>query len=52
MLLGVDGVCFVGHGASGPRAYRSAIRTLVQFVEKRVNEHIREEIEADHDSAA
>jgi glycerol-3-phosphate acyltransferase PlsX len=51
-LLGVDGVCFVGHGASGPRAYRSAIRTLVQFVEKRVNEHIREEIEADHDSAA
>jgi glycerol-3-phosphate acyltransferase PlsX len=51
-LLGVDGVCFVGHGASGARAYRSAIRTLVQFVEQRVNEHIREEIEADHDSAA
>jgi len=51
-LLGVNGVCFVGHGASGVRAYRSAIRTLVRFVEQRVNEHIREEIEADHDSAA
>jgi glycerol-3-phosphate acyltransferase PlsX len=51
-LLGVNGVCFVGHGASGPRAIRSAIRTLARFVEQRVNEHIREEIEADHDTAA
>jgi len=51
-LLGVDGVCFIGHGASGVRAFRSAIRTLTRFVEQRVNEHIREEIEADHDSAA
>ena len=51
-LLGVNGVCFIGHGASGPRAIRSAIRTLVRFVEQRVNEHIREEIQSDHDSAA
>jgi glycerol-3-phosphate acyltransferase PlsX len=51
-LLGVDGVCFIGHGASGPRAFRSAIRTLARFVDQRVNEHIREEIEADHDTAA
>jgi glycerol-3-phosphate acyltransferase PlsX len=51
-LLGVDGVCFIGHGASGPRAFRSAIRTLARFVDHRVNEHIREEIEADHDTAA
>jgi glycerol-3-phosphate acyltransferase PlsX len=51
-LLGVDGVCFIGHGASRARAFRSAIRTMVRFVEQRVNEHIREEIEADHDSAA
>jgi len=51
-LLGVDGVCFVGHGSSGPRAVCSAIRTLSRFVELRVNEHIREEIEADHDSTA
>ena len=51
-LLGVNGVCFVGHGSSGPRAVCSAIRTLSRFVELRVNERIREEIEADHDSAA
>ena len=51
-LLGVNGVCFVGHGSSGPRAFCSAIRTLTRFVELRVNEHIREEIEADHDTAA
>jgi glycerol-3-phosphate acyltransferase PlsX len=51
-LLGVNGVCFIGHGSSGPRAFRSAIHTLTTFVEKRVNEHIREEIQSDHDSAA
>jgi len=51
-LLGVHGVCFIGHGASGPRAFRGAIRTLITFVERRVNEHIREEILSDHDSAA
>jgi len=51
-LLGVDGVCFIGHGSSRARAFRSAIRTMVRFVEQKVNEHIREEIQADHDSAA
>jgi glycerol-3-phosphate acyltransferase PlsX len=51
-LLGVNGVCFVGHGSSSPRAIRSALRTLSTFVEQRVNEHIREEIQADHVSAA
>jgi glycerol-3-phosphate acyltransferase PlsX len=51
-LLGVNGVCFIGHGSSGPRAFRSAIRTLTTFVEQKVNEHIREEIQSDHDSAA
>lgn len=51
-LLGVDGVCFVGHGSSRARAVRSAIRTMARFVEQRVNNHIREEIGADHVSAA
>ncbi len=51
-LLGVNGVCFIGHGASKARAIRSAIRTMTRFVEQRVNQHIREEIEADHDTAA
>jgi glycerol-3-phosphate acyltransferase PlsX len=51
-LLGVDGVCFIGHGSSGPRAFKSAIRTVTAFVENRVNQHIREEIESDHETAA
>jgi glycerol-3-phosphate acyltransferase PlsX len=51
-LLGVNGVCFVGHGSSSPKAIRSAIRTVTSFVELRVNEHIREEIEADRETAA
>jgi glycerol-3-phosphate acyltransferase PlsX len=51
-LLGVDGVCFIGHGSSRARAFRSAVRTLARFVENRVNEHIRDEIQADHVTAA
>jgi glycerol-3-phosphate acyltransferase PlsX len=51
-LLGVNGVCFIGHGSSKARAFRSAILTLTRFVENRVNEHIREEIQADHVTAA
>ncbi len=51
-LLGVDGVCFIGHGSSRARAFRSAIRTLTTYVERKVNEHIREEIQADHVTAA
>jgi len=48
----VDGVCFIGHGSSRAKAFRSAILTLARFVENRVNEHIREEIQADHVTAA
>jgi len=51
-LLGIDGVCFIGHGSSRAKAFRSAIRTMTRFVENRVNEHIREEIQADHVTAA
>ncbi len=51
-LLGVNGVCFIGHGSSRAKAIQSGIRTVVRFVEQRVNEHIRQEIEADYGSAA
>ena len=47
-LLGVNGGCFIGHGASGPRAFRSAIQLMTNFVERKVNEQIREEILSDH----
>jgi glycerol-3-phosphate acyltransferase PlsX len=43
-LLGVDGVCFIGHGRSSPRAVRSALRSSATFVEQRVNDHIRENL--------
>lgn len=51
-LMGVNGVCFIGHGASGRKAFFSAIRTMTKFVEQRVNEHIREEILSDDVTAA
>ena len=51
-LLGVAGVCFIGHGSSKSKAFRSAIRTMTRFVEHRVNEHIKDEIQADHVTAA
>lgn len=51
-LMGVNGVCFIGHGASGSKAFHSAIRALATFVERRVNEHIREEILSDDVTAA
>ena len=51
-LMGVNGVCFIGHGASGSKAFHSAIRALTTFVERRVNEHIREEILSDDVTAA
>lgn len=43
-LLGIDGVSFVCHGKSKPRAIRSAIISTCNYVERRVNEHIREQL--------
>ena len=39
-LLGVNGVCIIGHGASSPTAIRNAIRVATEFVRHQVNEHI------------
>ena len=47
-LLGVNGVCYIGHGRSNPRAVRSAIRGVATYVEQRVNDHIRESLRAIH----
>jgi phosphate acyltransferase len=43
-LLGVDGVCIIGHGRSNPAAVRSAISRAKEFVEGRVQEKIQAEI--------
>ena len=47
-LLGVNGVCYIGHGRSSPRAVRSALRGVATYVEQRVNDHIRESLRAIH----
>jgi glycerol-3-phosphate acyltransferase PlsX len=43
-LLGVDGVCVIGHGRSNPVAVRNAVRRAKEFVEGRVQEKIQAEI--------
>lgn len=43
-LLGVNGVCIIGHGSSSPKAVRNAIRVAGEFVEYQVNRHIVERV--------
>ncbi len=43
-LLGVKGVCIIGHGRSTAKAIKNAIRVAAECVENRVIEHIREGI--------
>jgi len=41
-LLGVNGVCIIGHGSSTPKAIKNAIRVAGEEVVKNVNQHIIE----------
>jgi glycerol-3-phosphate acyltransferase PlsX len=43
-LLGVDGVCFIGHGRSTGKAIKHAIRAAGECVANKVIQHIREGI--------
>jgi glycerol-3-phosphate acyltransferase PlsX len=43
-LLGVDGVCIIGHGRSNPTAVRNAVLRAREFVANRVQEKIQAEI--------
>lgn len=45
-LLGVAGVCIVGHGISNAKAVRNGIRSAGDFVRLRVNDTIAEHIKA------
>ncbi|MEA2639594.1 MAG: phosphate acyltransferase, partial [Chloroflexota bacterium] len=45
-LLGVNGVCVIGHGRSNPRAVRNAVRAARDAVEQGLIEHIREGVTA------
>jgi glycerol-3-phosphate acyltransferase PlsX len=43
-LLGVDGVCIIGHGRSNPHAVKNAVRVAKGFVMNRVKERIQQEL--------
>jgi phosphate acyltransferase len=43
-LLGVKGVCIVGHGSSNANAIKNAIRVAAQFADTRINAKIEQEI--------
>jgi phosphate acyltransferase len=45
-LLGVNGVCIIAHGSSSPKAIKNAIKRANELAEKKINEHIREDIES------
>jgi len=43
-LLGLNGVCVIGHGRSNSTAVKNAVRLARDFVAKRVQDKIREEL--------
>jgi len=43
-LLGINGVCIIGHGRSNPTAVKNAVRLAKDFVTNRVQEKIQSEI--------
>ena len=43
-LLGVNGVCIIGHGSSSSLAIQNAIRVAKETVSMKVNPHIEEEL--------
>jgi len=45
-LLGVKGVCIIGHGSSSPKAIKNAIHRAKEFMDKNINAHIRDDIES------
>ena len=44
-LLGIKGVCIVGHGSSNANAIKNAIRVAAQFAESKINAKIEQEID-------
>jgi glycerol-3-phosphate acyltransferase PlsX len=43
-LLGINGVCIIGHGRSNPHAVQSAVRMAKDFVVHRIQEKIQSEM--------
>jgi glycerol-3-phosphate acyltransferase PlsX len=43
-LLGVKGICIIGHGSSNANAIKNAIRIAAEFAERGINQKIAQEI--------
>ena len=43
-LLGLKGVCIVGHGSSNANAIKNAIRVAAQFADTKINAKIEQEL--------
>lgn len=43
-LLGINGVCIIGHGSSGPKAVRNAIKVAGEFVSFGISEKISQRL--------
>lgn len=44
LLLGVNGICVIAHGASTVKAITNAVRVAVEAIEQQVNPHIIQEV--------
>ena len=44
-LLGVNGICVIGHGSSNAKAVQNAVRLAADLVNCRLNDEIRAEID-------
>ena len=44
-LLGVNGVCVIGHGSSNSKAIKNGIRVTIETIKNNINNHIRDEID-------
>ncbi|MGZ4786964.1 MAG: phosphate acyltransferase PlsX [Terriglobales bacterium] len=51
-LLGVKGVCIIGHGSSNANAVKNAVRIAAEFADRRINQKIEQEIAGRRDAAA
>jgi glycerol-3-phosphate acyltransferase PlsX len=46
-LLGVRGICVIGHGRSNPNAIKNAIRVAAALARAKMNEKIEQELAAE-----
>jgi len=45
-LLGINGICIIGHGSSSPKAVKNAIRVAAELVNRNLNEEILKKLQA------